>query len=254
MRSAVVLAVFAGVAAAVPSFQPEPVHEPECPPEVRDLNLDDEVAVADRLQYPYCPGTTSEVHPEPTPYPEETSTEEHYPTETETHYPTTSVHPEEPYPTTTEHPEYTTSTVYTTKIETVTKCDDYVSDCPADKTTYETKTYSLYTTVCPVTTTESHYPTETATETHYPSETHKVVSTYTVCSYCPSKETYTSLATSKPEETHVPYPEDTHVPYPEDTHVPYPTQTHVAPVESHMPYPTASESHYPVYPTGTAAP
>lgn len=50
-------------------------------------------------------------------------------------------------------PQFTTSTVWTAQLHTVTACPPSVRDCPAsDKTTYyTTKTVAAYTTVCPIT-------------------------------------------------------------------------------------------------------
>ncbi|KAL4876406.1 hypothetical protein BJY04DRAFT_223042 [Aspergillus karnatakaensis] len=52
---------------------------------------------------------------------------------------------------------YTTSTVYTTKVNTVTACPSSVRSCPAsEQTTYTTtETIIDYTTVCPITTTDT---------------------------------------------------------------------------------------------------
>lgn len=54
--------------------------------------------------------------------------------------------------------EYTTSTVYTTRVSTVTACPSSVKDCPAsERTTYvTTDTIIDYTTVCPVTATATN--------------------------------------------------------------------------------------------------
>jgi hypothetical protein len=55
--------------------------------------------------------------------------------------------------TTTAPPQFTTSTVFTTEVHTVTACPSSVLDCPArEKTTYiTTETIAAYTTICPVT-------------------------------------------------------------------------------------------------------
>ncbi|KAH8882700.1 hypothetical protein GQ53DRAFT_831342 [Thozetella sp. PMI_491] len=56
---------------------------------------------------------------------------------------------EKPTTTTAEVP-LTTSTVYTTKVYTVTKCPDSVPNCP-NRGSVTTEVVALYTTVCPVT-------------------------------------------------------------------------------------------------------
>lgn len=57
----------------------------------------------------------------------------------------------------TEHEEFTTSTVYTTSVHTVTACPSSIKNCPASKqTTYlTTETIVDYTTICPVTATQT---------------------------------------------------------------------------------------------------
>ncbi|KAK6064572.1 beta-endoglucanase [Seiridium cupressi] len=64
--------------------------------------------------------------------------------------------------TSTDIPEYTTSTVYTTRVQTVTSCAPTVTSCPVGGEVVVTETVPLYTTVCPVTATEkSSLPTTT---------------------------------------------------------------------------------------------
>ncbi|KHO00198.1 chitinase 18-18 [Metarhizium album ARSEF 1941] len=57
-----------------------------------------------------------------------------------------------PEPTSTKAPRMTTSTVYNTKVYTITQCPSTVTDCPAR---YVTEVISAYTTVCPVEDTET---------------------------------------------------------------------------------------------------
>ncbi|KAE8441086.1 hypothetical protein EG329_005881 [Mollisiaceae sp. DMI_Dod_QoI] len=61
----------------------------------------------------------------------------------------TTICPIEATPTSHPAPEYTTSTVYSTKIYTITKCPASVTNCPIGSLT--TDFVSLYTTICPVT-------------------------------------------------------------------------------------------------------
>ncbi|KAK6952115.1 hypothetical protein Daesc_006647 [Daldinia eschscholtzii] len=66
-----------------------------------------------------------------------------------------------PYPTgSASTTEYTTSTIYSTTVYTVTSCAPSVTNCPA-KGSVVTETIALYTTVCPVT--ETQKPTQTPT-------------------------------------------------------------------------------------------
>jgi hypothetical protein len=60
----------------------------------------------------------------------------------------TTICPVTPTPIPQPAPGYTTSTIYTTKIYTITKCPATVTNCPVGKVT--TDIISLYTTVCPV--------------------------------------------------------------------------------------------------------
>ncbi|KAF3015000.1 Glycoside hydrolase 18 protein [Neopestalotiopsis sp. 37M] len=96
--------------------------------------------------------------------------------------------------------EYTTSTVYSTKVYTVTSCAPTVTNCPAKLGSVTTEVVAVYTTVCPVTATEtgvasSAKPTEVATASDVEYTTSTVYSTkvYTVTSCaatvtdCPAK-------------------------------------------------------------------
>lgn len=122
---------------------------------------------------------------------DETETDS-YPTETPSGYPTSS------------GVDMTTSTAYTTIVETVTSCAPTVTDCPANSGTpyVTTKTVALYTTVCPVSeTAESVTPTAPVTVS-YITSTAYVTKTYTITSCaptvtnCPVGKVTTSVATS----------------------------------------------------------
>ncbi|KAL3484555.1 hypothetical protein BJX62DRAFT_218618 [Aspergillus germanicus] len=108
-------------------------------------------------------------------------------------------------------PELTTSTVYTTKVETVTACPPSVTDCPASQqTTYvTTKTIIDYTTVCPVTATNTGTASGTApsttdgsdpgltTSTVYTTKVNTVTACPSSVISCPASEqtTYTTTET-----------------------------------------------------------
>ncbi|KAI1778313.1 glycoside hydrolase family 16 protein [Hypoxylon cercidicola] len=83
--------------------------------------------------------------------------------------------------------EMTTSTVYSTKVYTVTSCAQTVTNCPANGGSYvTTEVISVGVTVCPVTATETggSYPTATTTAVPegYTTSTVKVTKTYTITS------------------------------------------------------------------------
>jgi chitinase len=78
--------------------------------------------------------------------------------------------------------ELTTSTVYTTKVYTVTSCAPTVTDCPS-KPYVTTETIPLYTTVCPVsakTTTTSPYKGSKSPTTYCPESTSTTTKTTTL--------------------------------------------------------------------------
>ncbi|KAI2781442.1 glycoside hydrolase superfamily [Daldinia loculata] len=85
-----------------------------------------------------------------------------------------------PYPTgSASTTEYTTSTVYSTTVYTVTSCAPSVTNCPA-KGSVVTETIALYTTVCPVA--ETQKPTQTPTAVPYTSIIYSTrISTITKC-------------------------------------------------------------------------
>ncbi|PGH07111.1 hypothetical protein AJ80_08048 [Polytolypa hystricis UAMH7299] len=69
---------------------------------------------------------------------------------------------------------YTTSTIYTTEVETITSCAPEVPSCPADSTVVVTSTIPISTTVCPVTETsppEQTPPADGTPTDGYPDET-----------------------------------------------------------------------------------
>lgn len=86
----------------------------------------------------------------------------------------------------------TTSTVYTTTVYTITSCAASVTDCP-ERGSVTTDYISLYTTVCPVTATEtpsstpSMYP-PTSTEVPYTTSTVYITTEYTITA-CPATVT-----------------------------------------------------------------
>ncbi|KAE8443588.1 hypothetical protein EG329_001750 [Mollisiaceae sp. DMI_Dod_QoI] len=83
----------------------------------------------------------------------------------------------------------TTSTVYTTSVYTVTSCAPEVTDCPAKMGSVTTDIISLYTTICPVTETET--ATSSApitTETPWTTSTVYETKEYTILS-CPPEVT-----------------------------------------------------------------
>ncbi|KAF7551521.1 hypothetical protein G7Z17_g4952 [Cylindrodendrum hubeiense] len=94
------------------------------------------------------------------------------------------------------HVDYTTSTVYSTKTYTITKCPSYVTNCPVGHVT--TETFAVSTTVCPVTEGGSK-PTEgpSAPEGHLTSTLY-TTQTYTVTSCAPDVENcpYGSVTTT----------------------------------------------------------
>ncbi|KAL2065294.1 hypothetical protein VTL71DRAFT_2963 [Oculimacula yallundae] len=99
-----------------------------------------------------------------------------------------------PKPTTSSTTKYTTSTVCTTRVETITACPPSVTNCPVGSVT--TKTIPLYTTVCPVTETKTPIgkPTTTPVPTYKPTGSVTKYTTSTV--YTTSIYTITSCAPS----------------------------------------------------------
>lgn len=114
-------------------------------------------------------------------------------------------------PETTAAPVYTTSTVYSTTEIVVTSCAPTVISCPAESTVVVTSTIALYTTICPVTATESPvetataYPTETAAPV--PAETASPTETEAAATAAPTEAAATSAAavTVAPAPTGTPY-------------------------------------------------
>ncbi|KAI0838257.1 glycoside hydrolase superfamily [Hypoxylon sp. FL0890] len=95
-----------------------------------------------------------------------------------------------PYPTgSSSAVQYTTSTAYTTTIYTVTSCAPTVTNCPA-RGSVVTETIALYTTVCPVTETETQKPTTVPTYTNVAVTTSTIYSTrIATITKCPASVT-----------------------------------------------------------------
>ncbi|GJC98421.1 beta1,3-endoglucanase [Colletotrichum higginsianum] len=64
--------------------------------------------------------------------------------------------------------QLTTSTVYTTKVSTITACPPAVTDCPDRIGKVTTQTIALYTTVCPVSSVPAPKPTESVKDNNKP--------------------------------------------------------------------------------------
>ncbi|KAI1875217.1 hypothetical protein JX265_004275 [Neoarthrinium moseri] len=75
--------------------------------------------------------------------------------------------------------EYTTSTVYTTRVHTVTSCAPTVTNCPANGEVVVTEVIPLYTTVCPVGSTQPTTVPE-APANGYSTSTQYITSIYTI--------------------------------------------------------------------------
>jgi chitinase len=114
---------------------------------------------------------------------------------------------------------YTTSTVYTTSTYTVTSCAATITDCPAKIGSVTTETIALYTTVCPVTASEtsnsvSIKPASYSTSTIYTNFISTITSCATTVTDCPAasiKLTTIKIAISttlcpitEPQSTHLP--------------------------------------------------
>ncbi|KAL3465716.1 hypothetical protein BJX64DRAFT_252314 [Aspergillus heterothallicus] len=118
-------------------------------------------------------GTGSEATETPITDPEDPEDCEEDDEPTTTEGVTTSQTPPPPLLSSTTTVPMTTSTVTVTDVHTITACPPSVRNCPAsDKTTYYiTKTLSIYTTICPVSATETAWPDSPATtQAPYPSE------------------------------------------------------------------------------------
>ncbi|KAK6082021.1 endochitinase [Seiridium cupressi] len=101
-------------------------------------------------------------------------------------------------PATTSAAEYTTSTVYATNTYTITSCAASVTDCPARMGQTTTEVVALYTTICPVTATETgvassaqpattEIPAGYTTSTVYSTKTYVVTSCAATVTDCPAK-------------------------------------------------------------------
>ncbi|SCO80369.1 uncharacterized protein FRV6_04582 [Fusarium oxysporum] len=103
-------------------------------------------------------------------------------------------------------PEYTTKTVYSTKVYTVTKCGPEVKDCPYGSVT--TETVPVSTTVCPVTEEHPAKPTGYAPPAHstlYTTKTAYLTKVYTVTKCGPEVPNcpYGSVTTETVQQTTV---------------------------------------------------
>lgn len=157
------------------------------------------------------------------------------------------------HPTTTaaQTTKYTTSTVYTTNIYTITACPAYVTNCPAHSTYATTETIALYTTVCPVTATETgSYPTTSAAVSQsyiIPGKGGKSTITYPAGSESDHKTTTLSSTTTSYVTIEIVQSTATLVPI-----------QYTASGSGKAPYPTGSESGsaggIKTLATGTAAP
>lgn len=112
----------------------------------------------------------------------------------------------------------TTSTVYTTSVYTITSCAPTVTDCP-ERGSVTTDIISLYTTICPVTETETNSkppPPPTSSEVPYTTSTIYTTTEYTITACpptvtnCPygskTTETYTTTTYCPVSSTYVPPP------------------------------------------------
>ncbi|RYP20702.1 hypothetical protein DL765_002652 [Monosporascus sp. GIB2] len=139
-------------------------------------------------------------------------------------------------PSTESEPPMTTSTIYSTRVETVTKCPPSVTDCPVGSVT--TQTVAIGTTVCPVTETETEYSTATENPVTTPVTT-PVPGKPTDNVYVPSPVvsiSATIITTSQPFSVKTVITDN------------YPTTT-AYPVGSPVPS-TVSTVTMPIYPTG----
>jgi hypothetical protein len=92
----------------------------------------------------------------------------------------------------------TTSTVYATKIYTVTSCAPTVTDCPAKTGKLTTEIISLYTTVCPVAASPVYPPSNSTTystmySTIYATKTYTITSCAPAVTNCPVGSSTTTV-------------------------------------------------------------
>jgi len=202
MRTATVLFAIMGVAQAMVAVPRDGYGK------VDDYKPDYKPATTDKKPYP--PKETKDCDDDDDkPYPHKYPTKGH-----DDDYPTKKG----PKPTKGPY-KHKTSTYTVTHTYTITKCDDYVKDCPYnDKYPHTTTTEEVYTTVCP----EEDYPTKAP---EYPTS-----------SYAPDYPTYA------PE-----YPTSSYAPkYPTSSYAPdYPTYAPEYPASGSSPkYPTTSKAPY----------
>jgi hypothetical protein len=147
----------------------------------------------------------------------------------------------------------TTSTVYTTSVYTITSCAASVTDCP-ERGSVTTDIISLYTTICPVTETETpstytKVPPPTSTEVPYTISTIYTTTEYTITA-CPAYVTNCPVGSKTTEVLTT----TTYCPVSEVATYPAVPSTYVA---AGSPYPPSSPSapvSYPVKPTYPAIP
>ncbi|KAK0100162.1 hypothetical protein ONS95_008501 [Cadophora gregata] len=200
--------------------------------------------------------------PEPTKYPEDCTTKkddghdytkkpEHtkYPEYPE--YPTTkkddghvtkkpepTKYPEHPeYPTTKKDDghEYTTATYTKTYEITVSKCKEEVTDCPYKTKPVVTKTYEVYTTVCPKSEVSKHYPQKTDKHDYYTKPVYETKTYYETVTKDHNKYETKTIKSEYPKHT---------------TQTKYETVTITKPGYSTPTYETKTiKTEYPVYET-----
>jgi chitinase len=100
--------------------------------------------------------------------------------------------------------QYTTSTVYRTTVYTVTSCAPTVTNCPAKIGQVTTETIIDYTTVCPVTATETG-ANWSQTNTYYTWTTSSTTTQYVTVKVVPSTATLIPYPVSS-AATLIPYP------------------------------------------------
>ncbi|QGI89044.1 hypothetical protein CEK26_000259 [Fusarium fujikuroi] len=149
-------------------------------------------------------------------------------------------------------PEYTTKTVYSTKVYTVTKCGPEVPNCPYGSVT--TETVPVSTTVCPVTEEHPAKPTGYAPPPHstlYTTKTAYLTKVYTVTKCGPEVPNcpYGSVTTETVQQTTVYATGTKEIPSYPTVVVPKPEQpSHPAQPEYPAPKPEHSAPAKPEYP------
>ncbi|GJN85817.1 hypothetical protein PLIIFM63780_009391 [Purpureocillium lilacinum] len=154
-----------------PSRHPSP-EDPDLPPSPEDPDLPPSLESLDLPPSPSPPSSpTTPSSPSPT-----------EPSETTWQTPSSN--------TTTATPGLTTSTVYTTRVHTITSCETDVPDCTTEgQVVVVTETIALYTTVCEVTETQTDMTTTTTVPEPTPAPTLTTTTVYTTkvhtITHCP---------------------------------------------------------------------